>query len=160
MEDGPFSLGGNFMTEISTYKSRTGKLSCSGKEFYDYVTDIRNFEHFISPEILSNLKAEKDSLSFQVNILGAVNIRITEKTMYNRVVFKGENQQVRDFSLIADILDQGKENTEVNVTLEAEFNPMLKMVAAGPVKKFLETLIDEMEKHKGWKDTKEQNQFL
>ncbi|MCX6302132.1 MAG: hypothetical protein NTW82_08095 [Bacteroidia bacterium] len=148
------------MTEISTFRSRTGKLNCSGKEFYDFVTDIRNFERFISPDILSNLKAEKDSLSFQVNMLGAVNIRITKKTMYNRVVFKGENQQVRDFSLIADILDQGKENTEVNVTLEAEFNPMLKMVAAGPVKKFLETLIDEMEKYKGWKDTKEQNQFL
>jgi hypothetical protein len=153
-------LGGKYMTEISTFRSRTGKPSCSGKEFYDFVTDIRNFERFISPDILSNLKAEKDSLSFQVNMLGAVIIHITEKTMYNRVVFKGENQQVRDFSLIADILDQGKGNTEVNVTLEAEFNPMLKMVAAGPVKKFLDTLIDEMEKYKGWKDTKEQNQFL
>lgn len=148
------------MTEISAYKSRTGKLNCSVKVFYDFVTDIRNFERFISPDILSNLKAGKDSLSFHVNMLGAVNIRIIEKTMYNRVVFKGETRQVRDFFLIVDILDPGKGNTEVNVTLEAEINPMLKMVAAGPVKKFLETLIDEMEKYKGLNDTKEQNQFL
>jgi carbon monoxide dehydrogenase subunit G len=148
------------MSEISTFKSRTGKLTCSVKEFYDFVTDIRNFERFISPNIFSNLKAEKDSLSFHVNILGTVNIRIIEKTMYNKVVFKGETLQVEDFSLIIDIPDPGKGNTEVNITLEAEINPMLKMVAAGPVKRFLETLIDEMEKYKGWKDTKEQNQFL
>jgi hypothetical protein len=148
------------MSEISTFKSRTGKLTCNVKEFYDFVTDIRNFERFISPDIFSNLKAVKNSLSFEVNMLGPVNFRIIEKTMYNKVIFKGETRQVKDFSLIIHIMDPGKGNTEVNITLEAEINPMLKMVADGPVKRFLETLIDEMEKYKGWKDTKEQNQFL
>ncbi len=148
------------MTDISTFKSRTGKLSCSAKEFYDFVTDIRNFERFISADTFSNLKTGKDSLSFHVNILGTVNISIIERIMYSKVVFKGDTQQVKDFSLIMDIMDPGERNAEVNVILQAEINPMLKMIAAAPVKRFLETLIDEMERFKGWKETKERNQSL
>jgi hypothetical protein len=33
-------------------------------------------------------------------------------------------------------------------------NPLLKMIAADPVKQFLETLIKEMEKFRDWKNIK------
>ncbi len=149
-----------YMTDISIFKSRTGRPGCNIKEFYDFVTDIRNFERFISADTFSNLKTDRDSLSFQVNILGTVNICITEKNLYNKVVYKGDTQQVKDFSLIMDIMDRSEGKAEIIVTLLAEINPMLKMVAAAPIKRFLETLIDEMEKFKGWKDIKERNRSL
>jgi len=142
------------MSDISTYTSRTAKLSCSAKQFYDFATDIRNFIQFISTDTFSNIISEKDSLSFQVNILGTVKLHIAEKTMYNRIVYNGENQQVRDFSLIAGITESERGNAEVNLTLQAELNPMLKMLAVAPVNRFLAALTDEMEKFTGWSETK------
>jgi hypothetical protein len=147
------------MNEISTFTSRPARLTCSAKEFYDFVTDIRNFEQFISSETFTSLKTEKNSLSFQVNILGTVSLGITEKTMYNKVVYKGESQQVKNFSLIMDISNSGAGKAEVVLTLQAELNPMMKMLASAPVNRFLDALAAEMEKFKGWGETKEQNQF-
>jgi len=148
------------MSEASIYKSRSARLTCSAEEFYDFVTDVRNFERFISADTFSNLKTEKSSLNFQVNVLGTVNLSITERTMYNKVVYKGETRQVKDFFLIMDIMNSGATDTDVTVTLQADLNPMLKILADSQVKRFLETLVEEMEKFKGWRDTKARSQPL
>jgi hypothetical protein len=142
------------MSNISAFTSRTAKLSCSTAEFYDFATDIRNFVQFISTDTFSSIVTDKDSLCFQVNVLGNVKLRITEKTMYKKIVFIGENQQVKDFSLIADIAESNTGDAEVNLTLQAELNPMLKMLAVTPVNRFLSALADEMEKFNGWRETK------
>lgn len=60
---------------------------------------------------------------------------------------------INEFTLVLDIIGISDEEAEVKVILSAEMNPFLKMMAAEPVKQFLETLIREMEKFRGWKDT-------
>jgi hypothetical protein len=49
---------------------------------------------------------------------------------------------------------QSTGRAEVNLNLAAHLNPLLKMMAAKPIGNFLEKLIDEMEKFKGWKSSK------
>jgi len=141
------------MSEISTFTSRPAKITCSAREFFDFVTDARNFEQFISAETFSDLKADKDSLSFQAGMLGSVSLRISEKIMYSKVIYRGENQQVKDFMLKADIADSGPGSCEVILTLQAELNPMLRMFAATPAAKFLDALAGQMEKYRGWNMT-------
>jgi carbon monoxide dehydrogenase subunit G len=140
------------MSTISTFKSRTGKLDYTMEDVYYFVTDLRNFKRFIPPGTISDLKMEEDSCSFQVSALGIVNIHIGEKVMYNKIVFSGNALHVNDFSLIMDLRDAENRHSEVKVTLNAEMNPVLKMVASEPVRQFLETLIQEMEKFRDWKN--------
>jgi len=138
------------MSEISTFTSRPARISCCAREFFDFVSDTRNFEQFISAETFSDLKADKDSLSFQASMLGSVSLRISEKIMYSKVIYRGENQQVKDFMLKAEIADSGPDGCEVTLTLQAELNPMLRMFAAAPAAKFLDALTSQMEKFRGW----------
>jgi carbon monoxide dehydrogenase subunit G len=145
------------MSALSTFESRTGKLNYPSEEIYYFVTDFRNFKRFIPQNSISNLKVEKDSCSFQVSMLGTVKIYIRERVMYNNVVFSGNALQVNDFSVIMNLNDTGYRNSEAKITLIAEMNPMLKMAAVEPVKKFLEKLIDEMEKFSDWKNTTTDN---
>jgi carbon monoxide dehydrogenase subunit G len=140
------------MSELSTFESRTGKLDCTTSDVYNFVTDIRNFEQFIPRDKVKNVNLDQDSCSLQVNLLGPVNIRIQEKIMYSKVVFSGNAMQVNNFSLVMKIHETENKNSEVNIILMAELNPILKMIASEQIKKFLETLICEMEKFKGWKD--------
>ncbi|MFH0843775.1 MAG: hypothetical protein V1903_14310 [Bacteroidota bacterium] len=138
------------MNEISTFTSRPARITCPAREFFDFVSDARNFEQFISAETFSDLKADMDSLSFQASMLGSVSLRISEKIMYSNVIYRGENQQVKDFMLKADIADSGPGSCEVTLTLQAELNPMLRMFAAAPAAKFLDALASQMEKYRGW----------
>lgn len=140
------------MEDLSTFESREGQLTCSPKEVYDFVTDIRNFQRFIPEGAAKNIKIEKDSCSFNVNLLGEVKINILGKTEYDKVVFSGNALHLNNFQLVMNIHSLPDEDASVNVILSAEMNPLLKMVAAGPVRQFLETLIKEMESFTDWKN--------
>lgn len=138
------------MSAVSTYTSRSGKINYSAEEIYNFVTDARNFKRFIPVDSVSDLKIEKDSCSFRLNMLGEVRIHIIEKIFPAKVVFAGNAQQVNDFSLILDIQTRGQNKSEVNVMLSAEMNPFLKMIADEPIKQFLGKLVEEMEKFTEW----------
>ena len=140
------------MSDLSNYESRSGCLSGTSREVFDFVTDIRNFEQFIPEGKIDNWKSGNDTCSFTVSMIGTVSIRIVKKEPYNRVSFKGDALKKNDFSLVLNMSDGINNNAEVKVLLEAELNPMLKMVANKPIIQFLEMLISEMENFKGWKN--------
>lgn len=140
------------MDGISHYESRSGSLSCTSREVFDFVTDIRNFEQFIPGDSISNWQSEKDTCSFSVSMVGTVSVRIDKKEPFNKVIFSGDALKKNDFSLVLDISDSGINTADVKVLLEAELNPMLKMVANKPIIQFLDMLIREMENFKGWKN--------
>jgi hypothetical protein len=140
------------MDSVSRYESRSGSLSCSSREVFEFVTDIRNFKQFIPKDTINNWFSEKDSCSFTVSMIGTVSVRIEKKEPYIKVVFSGDALKKNDFSLTLNIGRSEHNNAEVKVLLEAELNPMLKMVAGKPILRFLEILITEMENFRDWKN--------
>lgn len=130
-------------------------MTCTAEEVFKFVTDIRNFERFIPKGIISNWIAEKESCSFSVSILGTVTVRLAEKENFTRVVFDGDALKKNDFSLVLLISDRDKDPAEVKVTLSADLNPMMKMMAADPIAQFLEMLIKEMENFRDWNVARE-----
>jgi carbon monoxide dehydrogenase subunit G len=142
------------MSNISNFESRSGKLTCNSEEVFNFVTDIRNFERFVTPGTLKNLQAEKESCSFSISMLGTVSLRLSGKEKFTKAVYDGDALKKNDFSLVLYITDNGKNPAEVKVSLNADLNPMMKMMAIKPIRQFLEMLITEMENFKNWKDIK------
>jgi carbon monoxide dehydrogenase subunit G len=143
------------MTDLSYFESRSGKVSCSAEEVFAFVTDIRNFERFIPQGTISNWNSEKESCSFSVSMLGTVNVHLSEKKEYTKVVFNGDALKKNDFSLTLNISENTGNNADVRVILNADLNPMMKMIATKPIGQFLEMLINEMESFRDWKNIKE-----
>jgi len=143
------------MTNLSYFESRPGNLSCTARELFIFVTDIRNFEQFIPEGVINNWNAEKESCSFNVSMVGTVNLKLVEKEEYSKVVYDGDALKKNDFSLTLNIINNEKNLANVTVSLSADLNPMLKMMASKPIVQFIERLIDEMERFRGWKETKE-----
>lgn len=140
------------MSDLSYFESKTGKLTCSVEEVFNFVTDIRNFERFIPEGKIDDWHAERDSCSFRVPMLGTVNVELVEKEMYKKVVFNGNALKNNDFSLELVILKSDNDTAEVKVLLSADINPVLKMMASKPISQFLEKLINEMERFNDWKN--------
>ncbi len=143
------------MTEISNFKSRKGRLNCKPAELFRFVTDLRNFRQFIHENTVEDLQLEKESCSFHVSALGNVSVNISEREPDKKVIYRGSALRSNDFSLLLNIGEDDTGKAEVMVTLDAEMNPVLKMMAARPVNRFLETLIDEMEKFGDWNNVRE-----
>jgi hypothetical protein len=153
---GPPGAGGkDKLMSISHFESRTGKLNCNAEKVFNFVTDIRNFERFIPDGRIKDWQADKDSCSFSVSMLGTVRLRLTQKNKFTHVVFAGDALKENDFELSLFITDNLNNESTAKIDLQADLNPMLKMMAAKPIEQFLGMLINEMEKFKGWEDTKE-----
>jgi carbon monoxide dehydrogenase subunit G len=141
------------MADQSFFQSRSGKLSCNAEEAFNFVTDIRNFEQFIPEGSVNSWNAEKESCSFSVSMLGKVSVMLAEKEKYSKVVFNGDALKKNDFSLSLNISDNANEPADVKITLKAELNPLMKMMAVKPINQFLEMLIKEMEQFREWGKT-------
>jgi hypothetical protein len=139
------------MAELSEFTSRTGKLNCSAEDVYTFVTDIRHFERFIPSGAFTGFRADADSCSFQVNPIGNVEIKLTEKLPHNKVLFHGNALQINNFFITLNISGTEMDKCETKILLNAELNPFMKMIASAPVKQLLEKLIGEMEKISDWK---------
>ena len=149
MEGRPFSLGNliwKIMTAATNFESRKGVIACKPQEFYAFISDIRNFGQFIPTANIREWKAESESCSFAIPPFGSATVRITEKLPESLVVFFGKALQNNEFTLKVNIAATGTEKSEVKLELNAEMNPMLRMMAAGAIGQFLEKLITEMEK--------------
>ncbi len=140
------------MTDISYFESRLGKLTCNSEEFFAFVTDIRNFRQFISDREINNWNAEKEYCTFNVSMIGTVSVRLSQKEKYNKVIFDGDALNKNDFSVTLDITDNLINQAEVKISLSADLNPMMKLMASKPIVQFLEILIVQMESFSGWTD--------
>ncbi len=143
------------MAELSFFESRTGKADFSSGDVYTFVSDIRNFERFIPDGSVTNWQAARDSCTFNVPMLGTVSVRLVDREINKRVGFEGDAMKKNDFSLAVNIIESGIDSCAVKVSLKADINPMLKLMAAKPIAMFLNKLIDEMEKFQDWRNIRE-----
>ncbi len=148
------------MDGISVFESRKGQVGYRAETVYGFASDLRNFEQFIRPGTVNSFTASRGECRFSAGMLGNVVVAISEKIEHSKIVYSGNALQVNDFSVSLNISDAGEDKSEVKVTVSAAMNPLLKMMASGPVNSFLETLISEMENFKGWDNTTTRTQPL
>jgi hypothetical protein len=140
------------MADISTFESRTGRVSGSAADVYNFVTDIRNFERFVPVGTIENWISDRDTCTFNVSVVGKISLFLVEKKEYGRVVYNGDALKKNDFSLVLNISGNGGEPATVFLVLTADLNPVLRMMANKPVAQFMEMLITEMENFECWKE--------
>jgi hypothetical protein len=146
--------------DMIRFESRTAKVNYSPEVVYRFASDIRNFRRFISSDTFSDIDFREDSCSFRVNPVGPVSIRLKEKIMFSRIVFSGNAILQNDFDMILSLQEVAGNNSEIRLAFEADMNPLLRMAASEPLNKFLDTLVSEMEKFRGWNDISEDTQAL
>jgi len=151
----PGELTGNIMPEISTFESRTGNLTCTSQQFFDFATDLRNIRQFVPAGTINEIHVDRESCSFEVPPLGKINMKLTEKEPHIKAVYSGNLFQANEFSLIMSIKAGTAGKAEVILRLTAQLNPVLKLMASQHIGRLLDTLITEMEKFRNWSGIKE-----
>jgi carbon monoxide dehydrogenase subunit G len=141
------------MAQVSNFESRTGRPQATPEEVFAFVTDLRNFRQFVPKNSVNSLVIDKETCSFVITAIGSANIRLSAKDPFSKVEYTGNALQDNEFSLILKINKSDSGSSEVKIFLDAELNPFLRMMASGPIRNFLETVIDEMEKFRGWRET-------
>jgi carbon monoxide dehydrogenase subunit G len=115
-----------------------------------FVTDMRNFRRFIPSGSIDDLSITTELCSFNAAPVGNISIRLTGKSEFSEVTYNGTLLGSQNFSIIILINQNSDLNAEVILTLKADMNPLLKLMAENYITRFLEMMIEEMEKFRDW----------
>ena len=111
----------------------------SSQIVFDFLKDVKNFESLM-PVNISKFELINDEI-FLFALSGMPEIMLKKKYLDspNIIVLEAEGGKL-DFSLTAYIKDISKNESEVYLNFNGDFNPMMTMMIKGPISKFIETL--------------------
>ena len=136
MEKEPSSVVGG--TSNMLIQSQYVDNSKSEQEFFAIVSDMRNIPALL-PEQAINVNADEDNLSFTVQGMGSIALRVSQRVTYSLVQLVPVGKTPFPFVLSIKIAGLGN-NCRVMYEIDAELNPLMSMMAKRP----LQNLVDMM----------------
>lgn len=112
--------------------------SRSEQEFFGVVSDMRNIPALLPPQVV-NVNADEDNLSFTVQGIGSIALRVSQRITYSLVQLVPAGKTPFQFVLNIKIAGLGN-NCRVMYEIDAELNPLMAMMAKRP----LQNLVDMM----------------
>ena len=138
------------MDNLTKFESRVGKVEQDSELIFAYITDMRNFQQFLPGDSLSNWQAEKESCEFEISPVGKARLKIVDTEAKKMVKYEGDGLNNTNFFLWVQLNELKPKDTRVKITIKADLNPMLKLMASKPIKDFLEKIISGMEEFDNW----------
>lgn len=138
------------MSEPAKFESRTGKIAESSSKVYRFITDIRNFERFIPKGTVHDWNATSEECSFEVSPVGRVKMSIVNREANSMVKYGGDGLNGTEFFMWVQMKEIAPGDTRVKLTIKADINPVIKMMAQKPVNDFLEKLVKGVESFNDW----------
>ncbi len=126
-------------------ESRIGKIQANQEKVYLLLADFTNLGKFVPHDKVGDFTSDIDSCSFTVEKIGKFGMRIIEREPSKLVKIANDENVPFQFKMWIQLKEVGDTDTRVKVTLKADLNPMLKMVAKKPLTTFVETLVDKLE---------------
>jgi len=128
------------MTEI---KSEKVSINNSDKNIYTFLSDFNNFGKLM-PEQVINWQSTKDKCSFTIKGMAELAMRLSELKEFSFISYASEDNKPFAFTLNSHIENINNQNAGVELVFIADLNPMLKMMAARPLKNFVNLLVNRL----------------
>jgi carbon monoxide dehydrogenase subunit G len=127
---------------MTTIESNEAAVSKSAEEVYLFLSDFRNFEKLM-PEQVTNWKATEDECSFTIKGMASLGMKIKNKIPNSLIEIERGEKAPFDFTMKCMIADKQPQSS-VKLALEADMNPMLKLMAEKPLTNFLNLLVNKL----------------
>ena len=125
-------------------ESKKSVVNKSQKEFFEFLTNLENFEKLM-PENIDKFLVDGDSFLFSLKGMPEIRLVIKEKNEFDKVVLSAASSKL-NFSLATLIQPVSENSCELQLLFEGDFNPMMAMMVKSPLQKFIDTLAENSAK--------------
>ena len=126
-------------------ESRVGKIQANQDKIYELIADFNNLGKYVPQDKVEDFTSDSDSCSFTVDKIGKFGMRIIEREPTKLIKIANDDSVPFQFNMWIQLKNVEENDTRVKVTLKAELNPMMNMVAKKPLTTFVDTLVDRLE---------------
>jgi carbon monoxide dehydrogenase subunit G len=127
------------MTKLESQKVEVNK---SASEIFLFLSDFNNFQKFM-PEQVTNWVSTSENCSFTIKGMASLGMKFSEKLPDSVIKIVPEGKVPFDFKLNCMIEASGDKSI-IQMTMDADLNPMLKMMAEKPLSNFLNLMVNRI----------------
>jgi hypothetical protein len=128
-------------------ESKIGKIGNSDENIYNFLADFTNFNALISHDRMKNWEATRDTFRFTLDGLGDIGMKIIEREPYGLIKVTGDEKSKFNFNFWIQLKRATEMDTRIKLTIHADINPMVQMMAKKPLQNFLDLLVDQLENY-------------
>jgi len=121
-------------------ESKKTVINKSQKEFFEFLTDLSNFEQLM-PENTDKFEVDGDSFLFSLKGMPEIRLVVKEKQEFDKIILGAASSKL-NFSLTAIINKVSENSCDAQLLFDGEFNAMMAMMVKSPLQKFIDTLAD------------------
>ena len=131
------------------FKSNWTKNKRSEKELFEYIGDMNNMPPIL-PEQVVNVTADYDNLSFTIQGMGSVSLRVNQREPNKFIQLVPEGKVPFQFALNIYIrgIEQptlSSEHCEYYFEIDAQLNPLMQMMASRPLQNLVNMMAEKVE---------------
>jgi carbon monoxide dehydrogenase subunit G len=126
-------------------ESKIGKKDCKDEQIYNFLTNFDNLKSLVPQDKIKDWQSNKDSCSFTVDPVGKTGFKIIDKEPFKLIKLTSLDKMQYSFQFWIQLKELSENETAIKLTMDVDINPMMAMMAKGPIKKFLDTLVERME---------------
>ena len=139
----PCILKKYIMTRI---ESKIGVVKHPAEKIFNYVSNFNNFNQLIPEDKVKDFESTENTCRFKVDGIGQAGLRIIEREPHKLIKISSDEETTFDLLLWIQIKEIKPGDSRMKITTEVNLNPMMASVVKKPLKKFVDTLIDQAEK--------------
>lgn len=128
---------------MSEFSSETKIVKQSASQLFVFLTDLNNFKGLLPPQI-KNWQSTENWCSFDIEGTASLGFEINEKKPNDSIKYKEYGKSPFPFFLIIKMDEKEKLQTGVEISFNAELNPMMKMMLKKPLTNLLNLMVDKL----------------
>jgi len=128
---------------MTSFKSDKITINKASEDVFAFLSDFNNFEKLM-PEQVTNWQSTNESCSFTIKGMADLAMKMGQRTEFSQITYNSEGDKPFSFDLNMHFNALDTEQTETQIILNADLNPMLKMMAGRPLQNFVNLLVNKL----------------
>ena len=131
---------------MSKYTSKIGKINQSDELIYNFLTDFNNLKAIVPTDKVKDFEATEDTCRFKIEGIGQAGLKIIEKESFKLIKITSEGKSPFSFFFWIQLkpIENEENTTAVRLTIDANLNPMMKMMVGKHLQKGIDAMVDQM----------------
>lgn len=129
---------------MTKFESSVKVIPYSQERVYEKLSDLSNLEAIkdrLPEDKVKNMSFDTDTLSFNVDPVGQLTLRIIEREPSKCIKFETTNSPL-PFNMWIQLVAVSEEECKLKVTIGLEINPFMKAMVQKPLQEGLEKMVE------------------
>lgn len=129
---------------MTKFESSVKVIPYAQERVFDKLSDLSNLESLkdrIPADKVKNMSFDTDTLSFSVDPVGQLTLKIIEREPPKCIKFETTNSPL-PFNMWIQLVAVSEEECKIKVTIGLEVNPFMKAMVQKPLQEGLEKMVD------------------